>query len=182
MSDAVVCGLIGFLAGGIVGGYLAGRFFGKEYRSRIQALQEEREELIEEGRKTAQRGSQGPYRAFCEGYSEGISEGHPVDDDEPGATEPGDPDDIYLIEETEFVRDMNLRENDTLIFYQEDGVLTDSRNEVLNNSQDIIGMEALEEAETTDQDFLYVSNDNQDCMYEIAIEHNQSYWRDVMGV
>lgn len=55
MTDHIVYGLIGFFLGGILGGYLVGNLCGREYRRRIEALQNERDQLVDEAAKTAEK-------------------------------------------------------------------------------------------------------------------------------
>ena len=98
--------------------------------------------------------------------------------------EANDYDDIYLITPEEFNKDCQTRGNATLTFYQEDGVLVDVMDceTPIRNQQDIIGIEALDEIESTEEDYLYVSNDIQNKVYEIVIEHDLSFYRDVLGI
>lgn len=94
-------------------------------------------------------------------------------DDEDGET-------IRLISKKDYNEDLTLRESETLTYYVEDGILADAFDEPILNAAEVIGIEAIEKAETTDEDEIYVSNDAQDKLYEIVVEHNESYYKDLM--
>ena len=89
--------------------------------------------------------------------------------------EPG----IRLIDKKLYDEDLNFRDSETLTFYQEDGVLADQFDDPVARAVDVIGIEAIEEAEKTDKDVIYVSNDIEDKIYEIMVEHNESFYRDI---
>lgn len=199
MTEHLIYGMIGFLFGGLVGGYLVGLTCTREARRRITELEAEREELIAEAHKTAEKGLLGRQKAIEEAEShltelEKLSQRykspefdehmtdrtHPTDDE--GEDDDLEEDDICVIDEQDFINDMNAMENETLTFYQEDGVLVDISNEPIANPERLIGMDALDKAEDTDDDFIYVRNDFKDMMFEIAVEHNMSYYRDILGL
>lgn len=100
---------------------------------------------------------------------------HPHDDDEEG--EDGS---IYLIDADQFKKDISYRDDETITYYQQDGVLVNSADRVITNPVKVIGDEAAREMERTDKDELYVSNDIEDKVYEIVIEHMYAY-RDMVG-
>ena len=82
----------------------------------------------------------------------------------------------------EFEKNLKIRDNESLTYYQVDGILVDSVNERIPNEERIIGVEAMDKVGDCSEDYLYVSNDVEDKMYEIIVEHNQSFYRDVMGL
>ena len=90
--------------------------------------------------------------------------------------------DIYLISDDDFRKDLNYRDSETMTYYQEDHVLADSADMPVHDEEEVIGVEALDELPTTEEDYLYVSNDIENKMYEIIVEHNQSFYRDVLGM
>lgn len=90
--------------------------------------------------------------------------------------------DIHIISEQQFKDDLNYRDNETLTWYKEDSVLADSADMPIHCEEDVIGVEALDKLENMGGDeFLYVSNDIEDKMYEIIVEDNMSYYRDIVG-
>lgn len=87
---------------------------------------------------------------------------------------------IRLITGDEFAEDVERRDNETLTYYQEEGVLVDSTNEVIENEERYVGPDAMEKVFDTQEDFVYVSNDIEDKMYEIVVEHDGSFYRDAV--
>jgi hypothetical protein len=87
---------------------------------------------------------------------------------------------IKLISKKAYNEDLQYRDNETLTYYVEDGILADAFDDPIQNAAEIIGIEAIEKAETTDEDEIYVSNDIEDKIYEIIVEHNESYYKDLM--
>lgn len=87
---------------------------------------------------------------------------------------------IKLISKKAYSEDLQFRDSETLTYYVEDGILADAFDDPVQNAAEIIGIEAIEKAETTDEDEIYVSNDIEDKIYEIIVEHNESYYKDLM--
>ncbi len=106
---------------------------------------------------------------------------HPRDSDEDEDKDDYDPDDIYLISPDTFRQELAYRDDETITYYQQDGVLINSADQLIDNQERCIGLEALNEAKTTEEDYLYVDNLVEDKIYEICIEHRYSYYRDVMA-
>ena len=215
MTDHIVYGLIGFFIGGILGGYLVGSLCGKEYRRRIEALQTERDQLVDEAAKTAERALLARQKAIVEAENDLVGDEIDIctedtvdgpivvkskakefarlsreyqsesfdehfenlvgpDDDEPNETR--------LIDKETFLRDMEMRPHEEVTYFQEDGILADESQEVIPNQLDILGEEAMEKIFDTDEDFLYVDNEDFDMLYQVNVEHNLSYYRDVLGL
>ena len=87
---------------------------------------------------------------------------------------------IKLISKKAYNEDLQYRDSETLTYYVEDGILADAFDDPVQNAAEIIGIEAIEKAESTDEDEIYVSNDIEDKIYEIIVEHNESYYKDLM--
>lgn len=87
---------------------------------------------------------------------------------------------IRLISKKDYSEDLQYRDSETLTYYVEDGILADACDDPVQNAAEIIGIEAIETAETTDKNEIYVSNDIEDKIYEIIVEHNESYYKDMM--
>lgn len=170
--------LIGGFVGAIVG-FVGGYFFGgmncaKHYRNRIEELEDENERLLnetaeEEEETNAPKDKNDRYDNLTSIYRD------PADTEDERA-------DIHIISEQQFKDDLNYRDNETLTWYKEDGVLADSADMPIHSEEDVIGVEALDKLENMgDDEFLYVSNDIEDKMYEIIVEGNMSYYRDIIG-
>ena len=186
-------GILGFFVGGIIGGYLVGRMCGTEYKKRIDDLRDERDTLSKENETFREKDREQRENDIFEKEmqldlpslskeygsdsfdKEFADRAHPNEDDY-------DPDDIYLIDQVEFEKNLKIRDNESLTYYQVDGILVDSVNEQIRNEERVIGVEAMDKVGDCSEDYLYVSNDVDDKMYEIIVEHNQSFYRDVMGL
>lgn len=207
MADHIICGSIGAIIGFIIGGLLVGSMCGKEYRKRIEALQSQNDQLKKAQRKEKEHDINAreealpdpdPLRTLKQQaiYNEYVPNADDLadeDDEDNRETDfnedtdvefddPFDQDDIYLIEAKDFQEDISYRDNETLTFYQEDGVLVDDHNEKVENELRVVGKEFMDKVKDTDEDFLYVSNDIEDKMYEIVVNHNESFYRDILGV
>lgn len=80
----------------------------------------------------------------------------------------------------QYEEDFTFRDVEHLTYYQEDHVLADDFDDPVSNAVDIVGEEALKQAEETTEDFLYVLDEVEDTMYEIEINHEESYYRDAV--
>ena len=170
--------LIGGFVGAIVG-FVGGYFFGgmncaKHYRNQIEELEDENERLLNETAEkeeeiNAPKDENDRYDNLTGIYRD------PADTDDERA-------DIHIISEQQFKDDLNYRDNETLTWYKEDNVLADSADMPIHSEEDVIGVEALDKLENMGEDeFLYVSNDIEDKMYEIIVEGSMSYYRDIVG-
>lgn len=178
-----------WLIGGFVGaavGFVGGYFFGgmncaKHYRNRIEELEEENDRLLnetaEEEKETNAPKDKNDSRPIRKGDYDDMTKVYrdPADTEDERA-------DIHIISEQQFKDDLNYRDNETLTWYKEDGVLADSADMPIHSEEDVIGVEALDKLENMgDDEFLYVSNDIEDKMYEIIVEGSMSYYRDIVG-
>lgn len=126
-------------------------------------------------------GDTNAYRKLAERYSsENLARkvgdrDHPHDSGE----DDYDPDDIYLIDAQTFKKEMIYRDDETVTYYQQDGVLINSADQLIDNQERCIGREALDIIGSTDQDYLYVDNQVENKVYEICIDHLYSYYKDV---
>ena len=122
----------------------------------------------------------GSYKSVTDKYKS--HENERPEDKKDDLDDPFDPDDIYLISDDEFRKDLNYRDSETVTYYQEDHMLVDSADMPIHDEERVVGTEALDELPETEEDYLYVSNDIENKMYEIIVEHNQSFYRDVLGM
>lgn len=207
MHEPVVYMLIGFFIGAVVGGAVVGKQRTKEFEDRIDELETEAEELKAEARRNFEAKSKKvnekiekieskikddfPKVDFVKLSKEYKSpefdahfadRAHPEDDDPFEDDLDDDPDNIYLISEQEYLHDLATRGNESLTYYQEDGVLCDSEGVPIRNQVDVIGVECMEVIEGTYEDELYVSNDIADAVYLIHVDHEKSYYSDIMGI
>lgn len=208
MNHNFIYAAIGFILGGIAGGFFMGCYCGKVYKKRIDALEDEidilkadgktkKEKEISEREKKAKEHKLAKKTAEdIVGYHEYVSperkeeeeedEDEDVDLDEdvefddPFEDEQDEREMVKLISKKAYNEDLQYRDSETLTYYVEDGILADAFDDPVQNAAEIIGIEAIEMAETTDEDAIYVSNDIEDKVYEIIVEHNESYYKDLM--
>ncbi len=210
MSDRIIFALIGAIIGGIAGGIFVGCTCCKEYKKKIMQLEEENSELRIRRRKAKEvelkekeeelNKAQDRAQEIIEeeGYST-IETGEAiffdsdddVDFDDP-FEEDSDGEEVVVKEEEEkkpsfslmtqkeYEDDFQFRESESLTFYQSDKVLADAFDDRVGNPARIIGEEALNEAESTEDDYVYVMDEVEDKMYEIEINHEESYYRDIL--
>ena len=209
MTDHIIYGSIGAIIGFLIGGFVVGSICGKEYKKKIESLQYQLNDLRDEKKQAREHDileremaleDPNPLKtlketAITNNYisSDDLADEDDEDEEDSHETDfyedtdvdfddPFDEDDIYLIEQKDFEDDIKTRDNETLTFYQEDGVLVDDHNDRVENELRVVGKEFMEKVKDTDEDFLYVSNDIEDKMYEIVVNHNESFYRDIMGV
>lgn len=186
MKGKIICGIVGLVVGTVCGYFIGGMNCAKHYKTMIEELEEEKDILENELKECEEEQKPGIssekltdavndvarkyniYTGLANKYNE-----IPADNKQT---------DIHIISSDDFRKDVNYRDNETFTYYQEDGVLVDSADMPVHNEEETIGVEALDKLADTDEDFLYVDNDIEDKMYEIIVEHNVSYYRDLMGV
>lgn len=111
------------------------------------------------------------------GPSDDLEDEEDDEDDLANSTEHG----IRLITGKEFSENANYRENETIYYYQEDDVLTDSKNNIIHDHEHTIGTECMGMICDTKEDTLYIDNEIDDILYEIIVNHNEGFYRDVMS-
>lgn len=87
--------------------------------------------------------------------------------------------DIHRISPQQFKEDLNYRDDESLIYYQEDDILVDCKNKVIHNQESVIGKECMGMICDTKEDFIYIDNEIENKLYEIVINHNESFFRDI---
>ena len=209
MSNNFLCGVIGFRLGGITGGIIAGLWIGKECKKTVDKLQYENSKLKErkhdefekelerrdtEVQKKAEKLIQYSGYVRVDGDLDADSdEDFDSEDDisfedpfEKGDDEDEDSDDdsedgkrIRLISREEYDQDVVTRDSETLTYYHQDGVLADELDDPVLNQTDVIGIDGVEKAEQSEDDIIYISNDIEDKVYEVVIERNESFYRDI---
>ena len=204
MGDKIIFGLIGLFLGGIGGFFVGGAVCAKEYKKTIEALQMENETLVEESEKAisdrekAVRKAEVKYRVEDiikkEGYSSpendekengGNSYTFYSDEiaefDDPFDSEVNDkkPKGFRILTEDQYSEDIKYVESESLTYYQRDKVLADAFGDPITNATNIVGADALKSAETTKENYIYVSDDDEEKLYEIEIDHEESFYRDV---
>lgn len=197
--------------GAAVGGYFVGINCSKRYKSRIEELENTNDQLAEKLEKTAERALSEPLRAsekdisnirsmdednkpdyaklsreyrnddFDIHFSDRVAPSEDDGDDEDDDLDEGD---FKFITQEEFARNVDWQDNETLTYYLEDNVLADANDMPIHDEEKVIGMECLEKLEnaTEDDDYYYVENEAENKLYEIIVEHNQNFYRDVLGM
>lgn len=88
---------------------------------------------------------------------------------------------IRVIDKESFNNELAERDAETMTFYQEDQILTDAAQEVVHDKEELLGEEGLRLCEDTRDDTIYIDNEIDDILYEVIVEHNASYYRDILG-
>lgn len=210
MHNSIIYSAISFIFGGIVGGVVVGRIVTKDLKRRIDDLEDQNRKLIDEnvelrGFKIKEKEKEveqlekdtdlSEYESLRRRYvSNSKIERTEVDEDEvdkkddykyPDELTEDDlvdkADKIKLISERQFKEEINYRDREDFRYYQLDGTLVDGNNEILTQEANIIGNEAMDIIDETVNDDLYVLDEDLDKVYDITIEHNGDYMRDVLG-
>lgn len=198
MGSQFVINAICFVAGSLAGGLAVGMIFGKEYQKKIRDLQEEVDYLRDknhvEKREELKKREEEVSKAEVEqdlhsvintlGYSREASEENEEkkeEKSEPRSKEQRE-EDIYMIDADEARDDMPYVESETFTYYQEDNILADALNDKIENGGGILGDDCMEKLSSTDEDYVYVRDDAEEKIYEIIVDHEQSFYRDILGI
>ncbi len=103
---------------------------------------------------------------------------------------PTDEEDVkpYEISEEEFEKDFNSDDCDStsINYYVEDMVFTDEKDEKITEPEEFLGDENVEMFhQMSIDDFrqvVYIRNPSHNTVYEIIVENEISYYRDVLGI
>lgn len=168
----------GLLSGGLLGGYFAT----KGCRKKIEELEEER---IEETREMSE---------MREKYGKKLDEEEKNVDEklEKDMNEVSKPvksventsrrvvDHPVRINESEYNRDVDTGvDYEELMYYRIDSVLTDAHDEVIDNPEGLVGKDVWESLDSVESDMIFVRNFELETDYEISIDSNLSYYRDI---
>lgn len=199
----LIYGTIGFLLGGMLGGALVGNIVAKDCKKQLDEMEERTRLIIDENEKLKQdkikkredriekeeKKLDKDFESLRKSYAKAIEDEEEEEELEILATpvleaekEETFEKPIRIITEQRFMEDINYRDSESMTYYQGDGTLVDAANDIVVDEAKIIGEEAMEIIDDTKNDFLYVLNEDLDMLYEIAIEHNGEYIRDVLGV
>lgn len=202
MFDHLIYGAIGFLLGGILGGALVGRIVTDDMKKRMDEIEDQNRRLVDEinelrGEKREAKEKKiekleketklDHYESIRKRYVSSYeddedseedteSDSDDIDDEEDKA------DKIKRISEQQFNEEINYRDHESLTYYQQDGTLVDSGREIVTKEETVVGSEIMDMIDDTTNDFLYAFDEDIDKLYEISIEHDESYMRDVLGV
>lgn len=193
MLDHLIYGAIGFVLGGVLGGAIVGKIVTNNMKSRMDDLEERnkllvdkvsemRDEKLAEKEKKVEKLEKETkldnYNSLRMRYiiKDEDDEDDLVDEDF------GDPSKIKMISEQQFNEEINYRDHEELTYYQIDGTLVDSANDIITKEETVVGSEIMDIIDETRNDNLYALNDDLDKLYDITIEHNASYTRDVLGI
>lgn len=205
MSGKFLFGLVSFVLGGIIGGGAVGYIVGDGAKKEIEKLEKDNDRLYEEVKALRAMHDEKNVKNEEEENEENEDEDTDMEEIEDQYNElrrkyvssNADEDDIYSddgiidndhaskikrISEETFNNDLNYRDIEQLIYYQEDGTLVDSARDIISNEADVVGYEVMDIIEETDDDYLYALDDDDNKMYEITVEHDLSYMRDVLGI
>lgn len=103
---------------------------------------------------------------------------------------PTDEEDVkpYEISEEEFEKDFNSDDCDStsINYYVEDMVFTDEKDEKITEPEEFLGDENVDKFHQMSIDgfrqVVYIRNPSHNTVYEIIVENEISYYRDVLGI
>ena len=206
MIDHLIYGAIGFVLGGVFGGAIVGRIVTKDMKNRLDDLEEynkllvnkvsamrdeklaEKEKNIEKLEKETKLDN---YNSLRKRY---VTSAHDDDDDDEEDESEEEEDDlvddedddevskIKMISEQQFNEEINYRDHEELTYYQGDGTLVDAANEIITKEETVVGSEVMDIIDETRNDNLYALDDSLNKVYDITIEHDASYIRDMYGI
>lgn len=200
MIDHLIYGAIGFVLGGVLGGAVVGRMVTKDMKKRLDDLEEcnkllvnkvaamrdeklaEKEKNIEKLEKETKLDNYNSLRKRYVSNTASDDEDGDEDEDDNDLVDEDDANKIKMISEQQFNEEINYRDHEELTYYQLDGTLVDSANDIVMKEETVVGSEIMDIIDDTKNDNLYALNDDLDKLYDITIEHNASYMRDVLGI
>lgn len=170
---------VAFVGGAIIGGLVGGYFASKECRKRVQQLEEERKEETKEMNEIMAK-----YHGKLEAKEKDIDKKLAEPMKEKPAKKNQSPrveDHPFRITEKEFESDYGKVDDETITYYRLDGVLADKTNSVIDNPVELIGKDVWESIDSIEDEAVYVHNESLEMNFEICIEQNLSYYRDVVN-
>lgn len=198
MINMLISGAIGCILGSLAGGYFMMRHATKESDKAIEALKKTNSELVNanmELKKTqiekrekkiqkAEKKVNNNYNTIKRELEEREKikpEPEPEEDDE-DEEDNSEPKEIRIIDADTFRMEPGFRPSETLTYYTEDAVLVDSVGNKINNQKAVIGDVGIEALHDSDgEDNIYIDNPFDDTLYEIYVDTQASYYRDVLG-
>lgn len=85
-----------------------------------------------------------------------------------------------IIDQEAYEQDFEFRDSECFMFYKQDHVLADAFDDEVSDAEDVIGRDALAEADETEDGYLYVLDETENKMYEIEINREESFYRDIL--
>lgn len=207
MINNIVYAAIGFVAGAITGGAIVSHVVTKDCSKRIDSLEKQNRALVDDLVKirdneleTREEEIEKIEKEEKRKYDEIVKQYIPTEEDEEyenidefmahmpsGNTKverveiTDRSEDIKRIDEARWTNELNFRENTTLTYFQEDGTLTDDNKNIIHNPSQVVGIEIMDIIDETENDYLYALDDELNKIYEITVEHDLSYTRDILG-
>lgn len=210
MLNRIVRGCLCFIGGGIFGGFIVGRKVTDDLKDRMDSLEMQNQRLVDEivklkeaakeakveeitahgqvadkllTRKAEREKKREEEKKDKEEYKAIVKHYIPADEDE---EEFRSSDEriakIKMIDESTFNNNSNYSDVEHLIYYQADDTLVDSNNEIIPREEEVVGAEIMDVICDTTNDWLYAMDEELNKMYDISIEHDLGYLKDVLGI
>lgn len=184
----IYCALIGIAIGGVIGFLIGSHSASHEFEEVIESDYKDISDLKKELNDTKNK-----YETLVERYSfetgtdsliRKAKEAKEVEDEEEEEEEPEKNMDICRITSEEAMDefDNGVMSWNVMTYYQGDGVLADYDDEKITDISKYLGEEVTEEIDTTDDNVIYVLNNPRNSIYEVTIEHEAEYYKDVLGL
>ena len=174
---------LGGLCVGFVLGYIVSDKLGQKKSEEV--LFETAEEKIERDAELQDYRFKEEERKKAEKIAEGYGYSQPKtavkleeEDDDIGPDDDDPVEEPIVITEDEFRHDYLEAESAGLTYYQQDDVLTDPDGEPIYDIRETIGEDAEWVVANTEDDTVYVYNDEYGTKYEITVDHHSAYYND----
>lgn len=204
MNKNFICGVVGFILGGVFGYGVARHALHKDYEERLDALKAENKRLAEGRDVSVERHApdeeadedalsaddipsptltdedfeektvRQAYRKLVRKYSEDSAENFDAEHDAYK--------EVRMVPEQYFKENIDYMDCLQLTYYQGNGVLVDQNNDIVTavENDDLMESGAMDILGTTKNDTVYVVNEPDEQLYEIMVEHNENFIRDVL--
>lgn len=205
MWEKLIYGAIGLVIGAIGGGVIASKKTADAVKERLDILEAQNKSLRDEIRKNKEDSDRereaaiereseqakelDAYRKLANRYvgdddddEEDEDDMDEEDDESPMNTVRDRSDKIHRIDEQTYMADVDYKRHERMNYYQQDSTLVNEENDIVVIPRNVLGNEIMDVIDDTTNDSLYAYDEEIDKLYEIHIEQELGYLKDVLGM